>query len=328
MLKSALFVSCIFALGMSGVIAATGPIDAAKVEPQATAKDVKPTAWAANEVHAAYNAEKQYAIVDVNDRFVIKSSPAGAGGKVQFGFLDGARAKLGTCNAASKLKDGDPRTTWLRLSYTKPDAQGKRQFTLRRTLDFSGHERVYRFTAGRGTTLATLEPGVRVGLDHGLLVYEQATGPIGTSGDTKAVRVTYKLTDKFSEIASSVEMDRNRWLVSTSQASASSTPIYSVNNTAVLAHIPGEKGVARDRAVVANPTRGNGIGAASDAVGLKVSARQPFNGVENLEVSSVVSQSLCIALPCSFDFQCNGTSTSCICHDLDGSGPQLGTCLV
>ncbi|MBZ5763316.1 hypothetical protein LAV84_27955 [Rhizobium sp. VS19-DR104.2] len=321
MRKTSLFIGFILALGgLSGVAAVAGPADPAKAQP------TKQHMFAANEVHAAYDATKHWAVVDVNDRFLIKSSPAATGGgKVQFAFLDGTRAQIGTCADASKLKPGDRRTTFLYVTYSKPDAEGQRQFELRRTLDFYGHDQVYRFRAGDGT-LATLEPGVRMGLKNGTFVYEQATGPIGTSGKTEAVRVSYQLTDKFSEIASSVEMDRNRWVVSTSQPSTASPPIYSVNSSAVVAHVPGTKDMVRDRAIVANPTRGNGIGAAADAFALKVSGQQPPKGVEGLQMGPEKQVSLCLALPCSFDFQCNGQSTFCTCHDLS-TGPQLGTCL-
>ncbi|CAD1798226.1 hypothetical protein XSP_004126 (plasmid) [Xanthomonas euroxanthea] len=321
MIKTALFFGSIIALGgLSGVAAVAGPADLAKAE------QTKQHTFATNEVHAAYDAAKHWSIVDVNDRFMIKSSPAAEGGKVQFAFLDGARSQIGTCEAASKLKPGERRTTFLHVSYSKPDAEGKRQFELRRTLDFNGHDQVYRFKAGDGT-LATLEPGVRVGLEHGVFAYEQTTGPIGTSGQTQAVRVSYQLNDKYSDIASSVEMDRNRWVVSTSQPSAGAPPIYSVNSTAVLAHVPGTKDLARDRAIVANPMRGSGIGVAADAVALKVAGQQPPKGVEGLQMGPEKQVALCIAVSCSFDFQCNGQSPSCICHELS-TGPNLGTCAV
>ncbi|WP_228861137.1 hypothetical protein [Xanthomonas vesicatoria] len=320
MMKTALFFGSIIALGgLSGVGAVAGPTDHATKE--------KPKAWTANEVHAAYDSGKQISVVDVNDRFLIKSSATTNGGKVQFGFLDGARELIGTCEASKKLKSGDRRTTWLHVTYSNQDAQGNRQFEIKRTLDFDGHARIYRFSAGDGT-LAALEPGIRVGLSHGTLVYEQATGPIGASGDTNGVRVSYQLTDKFSQIASSVEMDRNRWVVTTNQANPSTAPIYSVNTTAVMAHVPGSKGAAQDHAIVANPTYGNGIGARSDAVALKVSSGKQYKGLHDLQVESVVrEQTLCNALPCSFDFQCNGTSTSCQCFEMT-QGPILGTCLV
>ncbi|MEA5251014.1 hypothetical protein [Xanthomonas fragariae] len=321
MLKVAIL-SCALAVGLSATVANAGQAGQAKVDQAAAVK----APWALNEVHAAYNPAKKYTIVDVNDKFLIKSTPDAGGGKVNIAFLDGARAKLGTCATAPKLKPGEARTTWLQLSYSKPDADGKRQFIVRRTLDFNGHDQEYRFTAGNGT-LATLEPGVRVGLDRGVLVYEQATGPIGMSGDTKGVRVTYRLNGKFNDIASTVEMDDNRWTVATSQANEASAPIYTVNTTAVAAYVPGTNSLPHDRAVVANPTRGNGIGPAADGYMLKVSGAHTFKQVENLQVHSVVTQSLCLALPCSFDFQCNGTSTSCSCHDLS-TGPQLGTCLI
>ncbi|MFA1791638.1 hypothetical protein [Xanthomonas campestris] len=321
MAKTALFFGSILALsGLSGVAAVAGPADPPKAE------ETKQQDFAPNEVHAAYDASKHWAIVDVNDRFLIKASPAADGGKVQFAFLDGARSQIGTCKDAAKLKPGDRRTTFLYVTYSEPDADNKRQFELRRTLDFNGHDQVYRFKAGDGT-LSTLEPGVTVGLKHGVFVYEQTTGPIGTSGKTEAVRVTYQLTDKFSDISSSVEMDRNRWVVSTSQPSTGTQPIYSVNNTAVLAHVPGTKDPARDRAIVANPVRGSGIGMEADAVALKVAGHQPPKGVEGLQMGPEKQVALCIAVSCSFDFQCNGQNTSCLCHELS-TGPNLGTCAV
>lgn len=185
-------------------------------------------------------------------------------------MLDGAGAKIGACANAAKLKDGERRTTWLHVQYGKPDADGNTAFTIRRTLDFNKHERVYRFTAGDGAH-ATLEPGVSVSLKDGVLVYEQTAGPIGASGATKATRVSYKLADGFDDMAAAVELDRQAWTVSTTRPSAASTPLYSVNNVAVLPHVAGTKGVARERAVIADPLRGPGIGAAADPAVLKVS---------------------------------------------------------
>lgn len=120
MIKTALFFGSIIALGgLSGVAAVAGPADLAKAE------QTKQHTFATNEVHAAYDAAKHWSIVDVNDRFMIKSSPAAEGGKVQFAFLDGARSQIGTCEAASKLKPGERRTTFLHVSYSKPDAEGE-----------------------------------------------------------------------------------------------------------------------------------------------------------------------------------------------------------
>ena len=283
--------------------------------------------WAANQVHALYNPDKKQAAVDVNDKFTIKSFQEGEGYRVRVGVLDGARAMLGTCEAAAKLKAGDRRTTWLDVQY-KPDAAGNTAFTIRRTLDFNKHDRVYKFTAGEGAR-ATLEPGVEVSLNNGVLVYEQSTGPIGTSGDTKALRLSYKLNDNFADISASVEMDQQAWAIATNRPSAGGAPLYSVNNNAVLPHVEGTKGIVQAQTVVANPVRGPGIGAAANPALLKVSGR-PSTSIQGLQVSDDAEQALCLALPCSFDFQCksSGQPSSCICHDLDGPGPNLGVCQV
>ncbi|SDA93649.1 hypothetical protein [Sinorhizobium sp. NFACC03] len=216
-------------------------------------------------------------------------------------MFDGARAKIGTCANAAKLKDGERRTTWLDVEYGQADA-------------------------GDGAR-ATLEPGVSVSLNNGVLVYEQTAGPIGASGDTKAMRVSYKLASGFRDVAAAVELDRQAWTVSTTRPSASSAPLYSVNNVALLPHVAGTKGVVRDRAVIADPLRGPGIGAAADPAVLKVSGGVS-KSVQGLQVQDEAAKLLCISISCSFDFQCTTQGPGCICHDLDGPGPLIGVCQV
>ncbi|MBS7545538.1 hypothetical protein [Ancylobacter oerskovii] len=317
MLKSGLIVVATMALSISAAVAGVG-----EQRPAASGT----ATWAANEVHALYDPAKQHVLVDVNDQFSIKSRADGDTRRVQLAVLDGARAKIGTCADASKLQDGERRTTWLDVQYGKPDAAGNTAFTIRRTLDFNKHERVYRFTAGDGAR-AALEPGVTVSLNNGVLVYEQTSGPIGTSGNTKAMRMSYKLTDGFGDVTAGVELDRQAWAISTTRPNAAATPVYSVNNSAVLPHVAGTEGTVRDHAVIANPVRGPGIGAAADPTLLKASGAVS-KSVQGLQVQDEAAQLLCISISCSFDFQCTSMGAGCICHDLDGPGPLIGVCQV
>jgi hypothetical protein len=312
--RLAMCVGVVVSLGISAAVAAPESAGTGKAVP-----------WAENEVHAAVDPEKEQTVIDVNDRFLIKSAAAGDSTRVQFGVLDGARAKYGSCEAAGGIKDGEPKTTWVEVAYTRPDAAGMRRFTVSRTADFHDNERRYSFAAAGDGERATLEPGITVAFENGVLIYEQAVGPIGASGNTKALRLAYSLSDEFEEVTASVEMDRNMWMVGTSGGDAEA-PIYTVNNKALLAHMVGSPGRELERAVVAGPLSGPGIGVMGDAYVLKVAGGVPPALIGDIEVSTV-QQQRCIAFQCLVDIQCLNAGPSCICHDLSG-GPSPGVCLI
>lgn len=281
--------------------------------------------WKDNQVHAAIDTQVKWSIVDVNDQFLIKSAADGAGTAVKFAVLDGTRKVYGNCGSGKDPKPGDPTTTWLQVSYSNAAPDGTRDFTVRRTADFFGLERVYRFKASGHDEVARLEPGISIEFENGVMIYQQTKGPIGTSVDTKALRLTYQLSDAYGEIRSSVEMDTKLWTVAT-QATDPNTLLYSVNNKAINPHIVGGNTDEQAPEIIADPEQGPGIG---QEFLLKVSDQSPPNReIDGIETKDEQNQAaLCQARGCSFDWECGVQSSDCMCHELS-QGPFLGTCLI
>lgn len=282
--------------------------------------------WLDNQLHAAHSHGDDQAVIDVNDRFVIKSDRSNDLTTVALGVLDGTRARYGTCSSGINPESGDPRTTWVQISHSDVAEDGLRDFTVRRTLDFYGNDRVYRFRSRGDGEIARLEPGISIEFDDGLATYVQTTGPIGTSGDTEAVRLAYQLFDSYDMITTSVELDWDMWSVSTDLSHNASSMAYNVNDATIIPHSAGSSSDELASPIIAAPVTGPGIVTNGPSVWLAADQPSDQRDVDDVETSDEQTDGLlCIARRCLVRVECFSGGPSCDCF---GVFPSGGVCLL
>lgn len=323
------------ALGAFSASAAgpSGPSSSAQTRQLAQADDE----WKENEVHASYSHNTKRAIVDVNDEFILSSSSNDAGMVLRVGVLDGTRAKYGECGSGTKPKLGEAQTTWLSVAYSKPDQNGVRNVAITRTVDFFGRQRTYSFQSKGGWERATLEPGISVEINDGVLSYSQSTGPLGTSGNTKSIDLAYELSERPETIRSAISLNSSSWFVATE--GSASAPTYRVNNHAVIASLPDQKvqqPATAQRAIVP-PVEINVAAIVRDrAAQTKMFHRVQFEGdqkeqaaddITGVETNDIDEPTLpCPAVRCRNSLDCfAGLGSYCTCAYVISGG---GVCLI
>ena len=289
-------------------------------------REEHPPQWLANELHAANDAVDRRTTVDVNDRFVVRSATTDGLTKVAFGVLDGMRERYGTCGDGNDPQLGDRHTTWVEIAYSNIESDGSRDITVRRTLDFYGNERTYRFRSSGDDEIAHLEPGISIEFEDGVATYVQTTGPIGMSGETEAIRLAYKLSDSYDAITTTVELDHDMWSIMTDGANGSEQQVVSVNEASIVTHSAIEPRSGDGDPVIAAPMFGPGVVSEGQLPILLVADQgDDQREIDDVETTDEERQSLCFAFRCITRIDCLSGGPRCYCASL-GGGP--GVCLI
>lgn len=315
------------ALAYVGVVMGLLAGQAAATDVQVNAPDQTP--WKDNEVHAAYAADKAYSLIDVNDKFLVKSLHDNGVNILRVAVLDGLREQYGTCTSGKNPGLGDRSTTWVSISYTKRDPKGFREFTIRRTYDFFRHDRIYSFKSSGRSEIARLEPGISFEIRDDSVTYIQTTGPIGTSGNTKSVRLKYKLTDDFRSVNLTTEMDTKMWRIGTLDNVIKGAPVYSVNNSQVSPYLSASSTADIPAGVVAPPLFGPGIEVPAEPLFVRVSSNDAEQEeITDVETEDAAAAGLCVVKRCLVAPECWVELGGGNCGCAAAAGPSVGVCVL
>lgn len=286
----------------------------------------KPIQWERNQFLSTLDEQKEYAFLDVNDQFLIKSVPQDNMTTVRLAVLDGTRSEYASCGTTGKKwEKGLPGTTWLMISYSKPNSTGHREYTVQRTLDFYGTIRTYRFETD-GKREIRLDEGITLSVSNNILTYTQIGGPIGFSGEISALRVKYGLTDDYRDLNLTTELGKKMWLVDTQNDGGVIS--YSINNLKQLPHVPGSQMAAPREQMIASPLKGPGILVTPGSLVHNVAARSDDSSdvdVQQEDEDMPRAMALCPqGQPCHWSINC-GMTADCFC--VPSGGPFGNVCL-
>ncbi|MEH0295431.1 hypothetical protein V6R98_25210 [Agrobacterium sp. CCNWLW71] len=282
--------------------------------------------WEKNQFLSTLDEQKEYAFLDVNDQFLIKSVPQDNMTTVRLAVLDGTRSEYASCGTiGKKWEEGLPGTSWLMISYSKPNPTGHREFTVQRTLDLYGTLRTYRFQTD-GKREISLDEGITLSLSNNILTYTQIGGPIGFSGEISALRVKYGLTDDYRDLNLTTELGKKMWLVDTQNDGGVIS--YSVNNLKQLPHVPGTQLAIPREKMIASPLKGPGILGTSGSLVHNVAERSDDSSdvdVQREDEDMPRAMALCPqGQPCHWSINC-GMTVDCFC--VPSGGPYGNVCL-
>ncbi len=292
--------------------------------------------WKPGQLHATYEDHAQVAFVDVNDDFLIESTKRGDQTVLRIAVTDGMRSKYLTCSdAAQNIKPGERRTTWLEISYSPPDKEGYRDYSITRTADFAGHTIVNHFRSNGDLGYALLGDGTVAEINNGNIAFSQMSGPIGFSGNTKELRVTTIIGAEFGNLSATVQMNSRSWSVHTIRG-ADGTPIsFDVNGASVQPYFADTKRPLESAPIIVTaPVTVDRMSSFVLRVAYEKDTLLEKNKKTSTlkEIKNVTHQMLAGPLPCtgqpclnSSDCRIIGGST-CYCHPSSGGVP--GLCLI